>query len=165
MSKGTAEDAARATLRVVPLVMQTIRGELRASRAIPISVPQFRALHFVGRHPETSLSAVAAQVGVTLPSMSRLVDGLVERELVTRNGDGVDRRRMTLRLTAPGQELVRVAHALAEEAMAARLSVLTEDERTGVVRAMDLVYRVFSDGTTRNVDDRVGKERTGDQHA
>jgi len=161
---GTPEEAARAALRVVPLIMQTIRGEMRASRSIPISVPQFRALHYVGRHPETSLSDVATHVGVALPTMSRLVDGLVERKLVTRLGHADDRRRMILQLTGPGRALVRAAREMTAATIAARFSALDAGERATIVRAMDLLYRVFTDGTARRVECTVYKGETGDQH-
>lgn len=141
---GTPENAARAILRTVPLVMRTVRAEMRACRAVPLSVPQFRALNYVGRHQGTSLSDVAAHVGVTLPTMSRLVDGMVERKLVIRRGSAGDRRRLKLRLTARGQAQMRAAHAFTEATIAARVSPLGGSELSAITHAMELLQRIFT---------------------
>ena len=76
MSESPAHTA-RELMEVVPLVMRTFRAEMRGSRANDLSVPQFRALGFVHRKPGTSLSDVAEHIGLALPSMSKLIDGLV----------------------------------------------------------------------------------------
>ena len=144
MTAGAPAHAAREILRAVPLVMRTVRDEMRSRRAASLSVPQFRALNFVGRHPGASLSDVATHVGVALPSMSRLVDGLVARKLVVRRGDAGDRRRLILRLTARGLAQVRVAHAFTEASIAARVSALGGDELAAITRAMELLQRVFA---------------------
>lgn len=141
---GTPENAARAILRAVPLVMRTVRDEMRSRRAVPLSVPQFRALNFVGHHQGASLSDVATHVGVALPSMSRLVDGLVARKLVVRRGDAGDRRRLILRLTARGQAQVRAAHAFTEATIAARVADLDDGELAMITHAMELLQRMFA---------------------
>ncbi len=40
-------------------------------------------------------------------NMTRIIDGLLQRGLVTRKPDKEDRRRVILKLTAPGEHLVR----------------------------------------------------------
>ncbi len=138
-------EAARQILRVVPLVMRTVRTEVRTFGAAQLSVPQFRAINFIERHPEASLSDVAAHVGVTLPSMSRLVDGLVDRKVMTRRGHAGDRRRLTLRVTERGRALLRAAHVFAESSIASRLAALGTAELAAVVRAMGILYPVFAE--------------------
>ncbi len=154
--KGASGDAAKAILRVVPLVMQTVRTEMRASRTIPISVPQFRALHFVGRHSDASLSDVATHVGVTLPSMSRLVDGLVERKLIARRGHAGDRRRLTLRLTGRGQKLVQTAYEFTESMISSRLSSLDAEDLAVVIQAMGILHPVFG-GSKKMANQSLGR--------
>ena len=53
-------------VEVIPLVMRAIRSHMRANRALDLSVPQYRALGFVVRHPGASLSQVAEHQGLTL---------------------------------------------------------------------------------------------------
>jgi DNA-binding MarR family transcriptional regulator len=51
------------------------------------------------------LGALAQQVGADQPTISALVDRLVERSLVMREADPADRRRASLRLTPAAESL------------------------------------------------------------
>ena len=140
----TPAHTARELLEVMPSVMRTVRAEMRSSRANDLSVPQFRALGFLHRNPGTSLSEVAEHIGLTLPSMSKLMDGLVERKLVRRQGGRGDRRRVNLELTAHGCAVWQSARASAQASLAARLSALDEDERATITRAMRILHPLFA---------------------
>ena len=105
-------ECAREVLDAVPIVMRVIRSELRKYGAREMSVPQYRTLGFVYRNEGASLSELAEHVGLTLSTMSTLVDGLAAHGLVNRREDREDHRRMTLTLT----ELGRNRHEAAREA-------------------------------------------------
>jgi len=134
---------ARAMLEVVPLVMRTVRTEMRQHRAADLSVPQFRTLGFLNRQPGTSLSAVAEHIGLTLPAMSTLVDGLVERHLVVRGAAPDDRRRIALTLTDQGRTSLEATHAAAEAQLADRLVSLSAGDRQLVAQAMQVLRPLF----------------------
>src|SRR6266536_982420 len=102
-SFSTANECAGELLEVVPLIMRYIRIEMRRSRGSDLTVPQFRTLAFLTTNEGASLSSLADHIGLTLPSASKLVDGLVERKLVQRKTCPDDRRRMTLLLTGSGR--------------------------------------------------------------
>ena len=135
---------AREVLEVVPQVMRAIRAELRRHRTADLSVPQFRTLNFIGRKPEASLSEAAGYIGLTLPSMSKIVDGLVTRKLVARQTDPADRRRMTLVLTKSGQTALEASRAATRACLAESLAGLTDAERATVVKAMDALRPIFA---------------------
>src|SRR5690349_2776005 len=107
----SAEACAALMMETVPSVMRTIRAEMRHRRPCDLSVPQFRALAFIRRHPGASLSDVAEHLGLTLPAASTLVDNLVARDLISRAPNPENRRRVTLTLTPPGQAAFAAAHA------------------------------------------------------
>ncbi len=131
-------------LETVPLIMQFIRTEMRSRRTPGVSVPQFRALRFLDRHPGGSPSAVAEWMGLSLPAASRLIDGLVDRGLVTRQGLAADRRRIALHLTEAGRELLRVAREGTQARLADALAALPPDRRSVVVEAMEALRPAFS---------------------
>jgi DNA-binding MarR family transcriptional regulator len=103
VASSPARDAAAAILETVPLVMRAIRTRMREGRPEAISIPQFRALIFIRRHPGTDLSAVAGHVGTSLPAASELVARLVRQELVVRETDPGSRRRIQLTLSDAGR--------------------------------------------------------------
>src|SRR5664280_1791212 len=93
------ETVARELLDVVPVIMRTIRTEMRRHRANDVTVPLFRSLMFIEGHPGVSLLNLAGHLGLTSPSACKIVDGLVEHSMVQRQHSDTDRRRITLELT------------------------------------------------------------------
>lgn len=139
------EQCAREVLEVVPLVMRGIRKQLRKHGAQVLSVPQFRTLLFISSHKGVSLSEVAEHIGLTMPSMSVLVDGLVTHNFVIRRTHQDDRRRMTLMLTERGEVTLRKAREGTQAYLIERLNPFSEAERGIVIRAMRILRQVFSE--------------------
>jgi DNA-binding MarR family transcriptional regulator len=138
------DECAHAVLDAVPLIMRSIRHEMRSHRAPDLSVPQFRALVFLDHHEGSSLSDVAVHLGLTAPSTSVMVNGLVSRDLVARRTDPTDRRRVTLALTPPGREAMELAYKMTESRLGDRLAELPGSERVVIVRAMQALAPVFA---------------------
>ncbi len=139
----SAAQCARQVLEAVPLVMRAIRREMRRQRKPGLSVPQFRILVMVNRNQGASLSEVAEHVGLTLPSVSKMVDGLVVRDLLTRATDPGDRRRLTLSLTPAGQTSMQTAYAATQAYLAGRLATLAASEREALMQAMAALVDIF----------------------
>jgi DNA-binding MarR family transcriptional regulator len=55
---------------------------------------------------EHSVKEIAAHLGLSLPAASRAVEGLVQRDFVTRRESDVDRRSRLIALSANGREIV-----------------------------------------------------------
>jgi DNA-binding MarR family transcriptional regulator len=138
------DGCAQEILDVVPVVMRTIRAELRRHRMADLSVPQFRTLAFIDRQTDASLSDVAEHIGLTLPSMSKIVDGLVTRKLVTRQTARDDRRRMTLALTARGLTALQTSRAATRACLAEDLAALSDRQRDTIAQAMEILRLVFT---------------------
>jgi DNA-binding MarR family transcriptional regulator len=140
----TPVECAHEVLDVVPLVMRGIRAELRSHRTADLSVPQFRVLIFLKNHPGVSLSEVSEHLGLTPPSTSKLIDGLVERQLVLRQACPEDRRKINLALTDVGATLLAASYQETRARFEERLSVLPEADRLTIIQAMQALRSVFS---------------------
>lgn len=137
------DEAACEVLEVVPVIIRVIHAEMRAHRGADLSVPQFRALGYVNLNPGTCLSELAEHIGLSLPSMSKLVDGLVGRKLLTRDVPAGDQRRVTLELTAHGRVTLSCAHSYAQAQLSKRLASLSEGDRIAVVHALRSLRPLF----------------------
>jgi DNA-binding MarR family transcriptional regulator len=75
-----------------------------------------RALYFIARQPDLTVSALLAILGITKQSLGRVLGELAERGMVeTRTGER-DRRQRLLRLTPAGAALEsELFHALREK--------------------------------------------------
>ena len=84
----------------------------------------------LGDRPSTwQLSDLAAVFGVSLPAMSRAVDGLVKKGLATRVEDPTDRRVRLVRITAAGTGLVDELTMVKRNGLEAFAATLTATQR------------------------------------
>ena len=137
------DTCAHELMDTAPQIVQTIRVEMRRARDLNISVPQFRTLRFIQRNPDSSLSNLAEHLGLTLPSVSKLVDGLVKQKLVTRKTSTTDRRQLTLMLTSSGTSIVDSAIASARSNLAKKMEHLSNDELELISQTMQLLRPIF----------------------
>jgi DNA-binding MarR family transcriptional regulator len=137
------DTCAHELMDTAPQIMQAIRMEMRRGSGSDISIPQFRTLAFIQRNPNSSLSNLADHLGLTLPSVSKLVDGLVKKKIVVRQMSTEDRRRLTLVLTQAGLTIVDSARAGAQASMAKKLDHLLDDELETVFKALKLLRPIF----------------------
>ncbi len=128
----------------IPLLMRLLRAKFREKRVGDLTMAQFRTLGFVDANNNASLSDVAGYIGLSLPSMSKLVDALVNQGLLTRSEHGKDRRRICLALTGAGKRELDEAYRHTQSFFAEKFAELTEDERAQVSGAMNLLKKLFA---------------------
>ena len=141
------EESARKLLEVVPIIMQDIRSEMRCRGSLELSVPQFRVLAFISRNEGASLLEVARHMGLTPPSTSRLVDNLIERDLMTRTGHPDDRRRVRLAVTTQGRTILQTSTDETVSYLASKLSSADTDNREVINRAVEVLRTIFASRT------------------
>ena len=94
-----------------------------------LSLPQFRVLAMVDQGGERA-SHLAERLAVAKPTVTAVVDGLVERGYLSRSADADDRRATRIALTPAGRRALRDA----EGAMEQRLEdVLAHADDAGAV--------------------------------
>lgn len=134
----------REVMETAPQIFQAIRAEMRRGRSSDLSVPQFRSLRFIQSNADSTLSKLADHLSLTLPSVSKLVDGLVKKGLITRQESAADRRCLALVVTPDGESIVNAARAQAQDSMAKTLGSLSDEELATVQRAMELLHPLFA---------------------
>src|SRR5580693_1734108 len=96
--------------RVIVELGRQLSGLLELKiRPFGIAEPEFRVLSTLFSRPESSAfpSELCERTGQSPANMSRISDVLVDLGLITRVLSEKDRRRMVLRITERGEELVR----------------------------------------------------------
>lgn len=66
-----------------------------------------RVVHFVGRHPQMTVSELLGILRITKQSLSRVLGQLVRQEFILQRPGLYDRRQRLLELTPKGHELER----------------------------------------------------------
>lgn len=118
------------------------RGNLlRVIEESGLSMTQTKALlELGGRGEETEprqVGDLAQTFGVSVPSMSRAVDALVKKKLVTRVEDPVDRRVRRVAITAKGTKLVDTVLIVRQAGMEAFAASLSAAQRRKLDAAID----------------------------
>jgi DNA-binding MarR family transcriptional regulator len=143
----TLDRCAREMLEVMPLIMQDLRRTMRSQSAPDLRVPELRSLAFLRHNPGSNLTDLAECIGVSLPSMSKLVDTLTSRGLIERSPDAADRRRVRLGLTEEGGAILATAREAVKASFAKRLALLDSQEIETITTSMQLLHQLFGTAT------------------
>jgi DNA-binding MarR family transcriptional regulator len=120
-----AEPTPAATTLGDSIVGFTRLAELALAQ-VSLSPTQYRLLSHL-RRGHSIQSDLAFRLAVTKQSVTRLVDGLVERRLIVRRVDDADRRRVIHAITPRGERLLARADGVLERFLMAVLQDLDDD--------------------------------------
>jgi DNA-binding MarR family transcriptional regulator len=139
----TTTQCATDLMETIPSVMQFIRTEMRGQNAALLSVPQFRVLGFLSRHPGSSLTEVAEHLGVTRATASAMTDRLVQRGFLSRMDDPQKRRQVMLHLTEIGSNQLQQSREKTRDTIAALMQPLTEEQISNMSAGLAILRKVF----------------------
>src|ERR671935_2987846 len=96
---------------------RTLRDEFKRSNGIPrhLTFAQFRVISLIAETGQCSQKAIAAYLGVTGPTVVRIVDALERKGLVVRTRDEKDRRIVLVALTDQGMQVQQDCEAIHEQ--------------------------------------------------
>jgi DNA-binding MarR family transcriptional regulator len=118
-------------------------AELHAPEFLEIGVtmPQAKLLYLLGASGEMHMSDLVARLGVSLSTVSGLVDRIVDQGLATRHDDPADRRQVVVALTEQGIAFLDRFRDLNAVQMRALLGLVADDELASVRRAVAALAR------------------------
>lgn len=100
-----------------------------------VTLDQWRVLRTLSENGPLAMSDLGSRTRITGPTLTRVVDRLVERSLLYRNVDPADRRRVVVHAAERGRELCESLEPPIADAERTGLSVLTESE-TATLRGL-----------------------------
>jgi DNA-binding MarR family transcriptional regulator len=95
---------------------------------LDITMAQAKILFIIRATGSIQMSDLVARLGVTVPTVTGIVDRLVERELVVRRGTPDDRRRVQVEITPAGVELIDGMRDFSAGQLLALVGVMDEAE-------------------------------------
>lgn len=135
------ETAARISALLRHLFLYDRGNLLRVIEESGLSMAQCKALLELGGLGEAAearqVSELADTLGVSVPSMSRAVDGLVKKRLASRVEDREDRRVRRVAITAEGKKLVDTLVVVRQAGMETFAASLTAAQRRKLDAAVD----------------------------
>jgi DNA-binding MarR family transcriptional regulator len=141
VGEGAQETAARISALLRHLFLYDRGNLLRVIEESGLSMTQSKALLELGGLGEATearqVGDLAEALGVSVPSMSRAVDGLVKKRLATRVEDPEDRRVRRIAITARGKKLVDTLMVVRQAGMETFAASLTAAQRRKLDAAVD----------------------------
>lgn len=115
-----------------------------------LTFPQFMTLLSLEKaEGPCRMGPLAAATLQSLPSMTGIVDRLLERGLVERRRDLYDRRSVVVALTEKGEQLLRQIKAERRRTIEQVLSTLSTDERVHLRAAVDRIIEALEAGQAK----------------
>ena len=105
--------------------------------------PQLVCLRAIDNLGTTTPSVLAREVSLSQATLTGIVDRLDKRGLVERRRDKQDRRRVLLRSTEAGRQLVEQAPSPLQDTLAANLRRLPADEQERLAATLQQVVRMM----------------------
>ena len=140
MTPGHPPDIA-ATVAAFARLMDRMAAEHQPPADVTISMPQVRCLHLIAGAGELRMSKLVAQLGVSISTVSGLVDRLVEHGFVSRRDDPLDRRQVVLSPTAAGTEFIDRMRELSNAQFRGLISHLSAEELRTVHRSIEILTK------------------------
>jgi len=141
VSDEAKETAARISALLRHLFLYDRGNLLRVIEESGLSMTQSKALLELGGLGEQTearqVTDLAEALGVSVPSMSRAVDGLVRKRLATRVEDTADRRVRRVAITDRGKKLVEALVVVRQAGMETFAASLTAAQRRKLDAAVD----------------------------
>jgi DNA-binding MarR family transcriptional regulator len=109
-------------LRPLSLLSETAELEREVNRS---ELTALLVMHFQG---ELTMSALAAELGAPLSTVTSLVKRLVRKGLINRNQSTKDQRIMLVDLTSEGKQLALQARTIMEDMFGRVQAALNQDE-------------------------------------
>lgn len=105
-----------------------------------ITVDQWLLIENLHKHKKITHNELARMTSKDITTVSRIIELLVKKELVVREGSPQDRRKVFLQLTPKGAEKYKEVRPLVLEMRKTGWTGLTEDDYSELTRILDVIY-------------------------
>jgi len=126
-----------------PILLRLARELRREIHSLGVTGGQVSILAAIKHAPGITASIVAEGERISAPAMSNHVARLEKAGLIERSREGLDRRRVGLKLTPEGEKVLRSVRQRRTAWLAARLDKLTHDERIAIDKAIPALEKLL----------------------
>jgi DNA-binding MarR family transcriptional regulator len=130
-------EAIARTIKTIPRLMHVLHRGMAPARAKDgLNATQVKTLMLLNDLEHRSMSDIAAFVDLDAGALSRVVEGLVQAELVVRKRDEADRRLVFAALTDAGRAVVERFKSELQIHLRRQLTPLSEEQAEKLLAAL-----------------------------
>ena len=140
-------DEVAATVAAFEGLMDRMAAAHQPPMDVTISMAQLRCLHLIAVAGDIHMSSLVSQLGVSISTVSGLVDRLVDHGFVSRHDDPADRRQVVVAATPAGLAFLDRMRELGNSQFRELIARLRPDELRTVRRSIEILSRVAEEAT------------------
>lgn len=151
---GEDVDAVTSAVLTASRLLVAISARSLAAIEERVTLPQFRMLVVLATHGAMNLAKLAGHLAVNPSTAMRMAERLGAADLIDRQVNPDNRRETVMCLTESGRRIVEEVTARRREEIAALVTRMPADQRTGLVTAL----RAFTDAGKEPHADTVARD-------
>ncbi len=131
------------TFRTILKVEEQI---IKSSDDIDLSISEMHLIESVGKvsENEKTISDIAEDLDITLPSVTTAINKLVHRGFVEKEKGQRDGRKVFVKLTKKGEQIDKLHKYFHEKMVRSVTKELTEDEKSAMLHGIEKLNTFFS---------------------
>jgi len=111
---------------------------------INLTSAQIKLLTCFSEREELTMTELSRSLGVSMPTMTAMVDRLVNSKMVNRERDTIDRRVVRATLSEQGRKVLKKLVRIRRNEMEKILVNLSEEEMKDFITSMEMVARLLA---------------------
>ncbi len=111
---------------------------------LDLTMPQFKLLLLIASRKGLTVGDLAQRLGVTPPTVTIMLDRLVEHGLVRREDDPVDRRLVIACITASGLRLLQRLNVHADTEITECIGDLSPEDLRSLLTGLEALHRSWA---------------------
>jgi len=111
---------------------------------INLTSAQIKLLTCFSEQEELTMTELSRNLGVSMPTMTAMVDRLVNSKMVKRERDTIDRRVVRATLSEQGRKVLKKLVRIRRNEMEKILVNLSEEEMKDFITSMEMVARLLA---------------------
>lgn len=124
-------------------ILQIEQTALQSGAFKDLSVTEIHTIEAIGMYESRSMSEVAADLKITVGTLTTAINKLINKGYVDRKRIEEDRRVVLIQLTKKGKLAFRIHEKFHRDMVKATIEGLSEDEEKILVRAMEQLNNFF----------------------
>lgn len=133
--------------RTLSALRRVIRGvdiySRKLNTELGLTTPQLLCLHVLAKSESMTLTDLAKVVHLGVSTVNGIIDRLEAKQYLTRKRSSGDRRKVSLKISLTGKEIVSKAPSLLQDKLSKSLSNLPESEQMALTESLELVVELM----------------------
>lgn len=129
-------------IEIIPMLMKSLIGDFKPQLPLKLDRNEYRTLLHVYKFPHQTMGFYCNYIQIESGSFTYVTDKLVEKKLIQRAKDTVDKRQTVLKLTPRGKDYAIEIKKQFEKNLENKLNVLDRQEWETLEQATLLLEKI-----------------------